>query len=61
MMMGVMGRMASYTGQVISWEQAMNSQDVLVPDKITRATKPPVKPDADGWYHVAIPGTTLPV
>jgi hypothetical protein len=60
-MMGVMGRMASYTGQVITWEQAMNSQEVLVPDNITWATEPPVKPDAEGWYPVAIPGTTMPV
>lgn len=60
-MMGVMGRMASYTGQVITWEQAMNSQEVLGPDNITWATEPPVKPDADGWYPVAIPGTTMPV
>ena len=60
-MMGVMGRMASYTGQVITWEQAMNSQDSLVPENITWATEPPVKPDADGWYPVATPGTTLPV
>ncbi len=34
-MMGVMGRMASYAGQIITWEQAMNSQDALVPDNIT--------------------------
>ena len=60
-LMGVMGRMATYTGQVITWEQAMNSQDILVPDDITWATEPPVKPDAEGWYPVAIPGTTLPV
>ena len=60
-MMGVMGRMATYTGQVITWEQAMNFQEALVPDNITWATEPPVKPDADGWYPVAIPGTTLPV
>jgi len=60
-MMGVMGRMASYTGQVISWEQAMNSQETLVPDNITWTTQPPVKPDEDGWYPVAIPGTTMPV
>ena len=60
-MMAVMGRMATYTGQVITWEQAMNSQEVLVPDNITWDTEPPVKPDSDGWYPVAIPGTTLPV
>lgn len=60
-LMGVMGRMATYTGQVITWEQALNSQEKLVPDNITWQTEPPVKPDADGWYPVAMPGTTLPV
>jgi hypothetical protein len=30
--MGVMGRMATYTGQVITWEQVMNSQESLAPD-----------------------------
>ena len=60
-LMGVMGRMATYTGQVITWDQALNSKEVLVPDNITWDTEPPVKPDADGWYPVAVPGTTLPV
>ncbi|MDZ4289759.1 MAG: Gfo/Idh/MocA family oxidoreductase [Prosthecobacter sp.] len=60
-LMGVMGRMATYTGQVITWDQALNSKDVLVPDNLTWDTEPPVIPDADGWYPVAVPGTTLPV
>jgi predicted dehydrogenase len=60
-LMGVMGRMATYTGQVITWEQALNSKEALVPDNITWNTEPPVKPDDDGWYPVAIPGTTMPV
>jgi len=60
-LMGVMGRMATYTGQVITWDQALNSQDNLVPDNLTWNTDPPVKADADGWYPVAIPGTTMPV
>ena len=60
-LMGVMGRMATYTGQVITWEQVMNSQESLVPDDLNWATEPPVKPDAEGWYPVAVPGTTLPV
>lgn len=59
--MGVMGRMATYTGQVITWEQVMNSRENLVPDDLTWNTEPPVKPDADGWYPVAVPGTTEPV
>lgn len=60
-LMAVMGRMATYTGQVITWDQIMNSQENLAPDNLTWATEPPVKPDADGWYPVAVPGTTLPV
>jgi myo-inositol 2-dehydrogenase / D-chiro-inositol 1-dehydrogenase len=60
-LMGVMGRMATYTGQVITWEQALQSQENLVPDHLTWDTEPPVMPDAEGWYPVAIPGTTLPV
>lgn len=60
-LMGVMGRMATYTGQIITWEQALNSKENLVPDDLTWAAEPPVKPDADGWYPVAIPGTTEPV
>ena len=31
-LMGLMGRMAAYTGQEITWEQAMSSEEKLVPD-----------------------------
>jgi predicted dehydrogenase len=58
-LMGVMGRMATYTGQVITWEQVMASQESLAPDNLTWDTEPPVKPDEEGWYPVAIPGTTI--
>lgn len=33
-MMTLMGRMAAYTGQEITWEQAFHSQQSLVPDEI---------------------------
>jgi predicted dehydrogenase len=33
-MMGIMGRMAAYTGQQITYEQALNSQERLGPDKL---------------------------
>jgi myo-inositol 2-dehydrogenase / D-chiro-inositol 1-dehydrogenase len=29
-----MGRMAAYTGQQITWDQAMNSQEKLFPDDL---------------------------
>jgi len=60
-LMAVMGRMATYTGQVITWDQVMNSRENLAPDNLTWDSEPPVKPDADGWYPVAVPGATLPL
>jgi len=33
-LMAIMGRMAAYTGQVVTWEQALNSQESLVPEKL---------------------------
>jgi myo-inositol 2-dehydrogenase/D-chiro-inositol 1-dehydrogenase len=33
-LMAIMGRMAAYTGQEITWEQAANSQEKLVPDQL---------------------------
>jgi len=33
-LMAIMGRMAAYTGQVVTWDQAMNSKEALVPEKL---------------------------
>ena len=33
-LLAIMGRMAAYTGQSITWEQALNSQERLIPEKI---------------------------
>jgi predicted dehydrogenase len=33
-LMGILGRMATYTGQVITWEQALNSRDNLAPARM---------------------------
>ena len=30
-LMAIMGRMAAYTGQVVTWDRALNSEEVLVP------------------------------
>ncbi|MEP6662114.1 MAG: Gfo/Idh/MocA family oxidoreductase [Verrucomicrobiota bacterium] len=52
-MMGVMGRMAGYTGQEITWEMATHSKQKLVPDEseIVWDKAPPVPP-------LAMPGQT---
>jgi myo-inositol 2-dehydrogenase / D-chiro-inositol 1-dehydrogenase len=33
-LLAIMGRMAAYTGQQVTWEQVMNSQERFVPEKI---------------------------
>jgi hypothetical protein len=45
-MLAMMGRMAAYTGQQITWEQAMNSQEVLVPEHLDWNGSLPVRPRA---------------
>jgi predicted dehydrogenase len=60
-MTGILGRMATYSGQQVEWDDAFNSKTQLVPDPCTWETEPPVLPDADGWYPVAKPGITTAV
>ncbi|MBX3254732.1 MAG: Gfo/Idh/MocA family oxidoreductase [Chitinophagaceae bacterium] len=57
-MTSIMGRMATYSGQVIEWDKALNSGIDLQPKTYDWAASPSVLPNADGFYPVAIPGTT---
>ena len=41
---GIMGRMAGYTGQEITWEQALNSQQQLVPAELNWDMDLPIEP-----------------
>jgi len=50
-LMGIMGRMAAYTGQEVTWEQALNSQEKLVPDQFDWKMKLDITP-------MAVPGLT---
>jgi len=45
-MLALMGRMAAYTGQTITWEQAMNSQERIFPEKLDWSMSLPVAPMA---------------
>ena len=42
-LMGIMGRMACYTGQAIAWDQALNSQENLVPADLRMDSPLPVR------------------
>jgi predicted dehydrogenase len=59
-MTGILGRMAAESGQKITWEQAMASDLVLAPglESFTMDSDPPVMPDENGRYPVAMPGRT---
>ena len=59
-MAGILGRMAAESGKRITWDQAMASNLELAPglDRYTMKSEPPVKPDAQGRYPVAMPGST---
>ncbi len=50
-LMAIMGRMAAYTGQEITWEQALGSQQRLVPEELSWDTKLDPLP-------LAVPGIT---
>ena len=57
-MTSILGRMATYSGQVIEWDKAINSGIDIHPSVYDFAAAPPVLPDADGLYPVAVPGVT---
>lgn len=54
----IMGRMACHAGQVITWEEALNSDLVLVPEFSSMQDAAPVQPDENGSYPVPVPGRT---
>jgi predicted dehydrogenase len=48
---GIMGRLSAYTGQEVTWEQALNSKIQLVPDNLSWDMKLPIEP-------LPVPGKT---
>jgi hypothetical protein len=57
-MTAILGRMATYSGKKIKWDEALNSTLDLSPKKYDFAADPPVMPDKDGYYPVPMPGKT---
>jgi len=46
-LLAMMGRMSAYTGQQVTWDQALNSQDRLVPETIDWNGSLAVRPRAE--------------
>jgi len=57
-MTAIMGRMATYPGQVINWDEALKSDLQIMPAEVTWDTTPPTLPGEDGNYPIPIPGKT---
>ena len=59
-MTAIFGRMATYSGKMLKWDECLNSEVVVSPvEKYTSFDDaPPTKPDADGWYALPMPGKT---
>ncbi len=59
---GIIGRMAFESGQLITWDQAVNSPSELAPglDQMNWDSPAPARPDAQNSYPVARPGQTKP-
>ena len=55
-MTALLGRMATYSGQKITMEEAMASNISLAPDAFTWDTLPKSLPDENGFYKIPVPG-----
>jgi hypothetical protein len=57
-MTAVMGRMATYSGKVVTWDEATAAEQRLAPKRYTLDAEPPVLPLPDGSYQSAMPGVS---
>jgi myo-inositol 2-dehydrogenase/D-chiro-inositol 1-dehydrogenase len=55
-MTSILGRMATYSGQRVKWEDALNSNVNLMPESFTWDTLPKSLPNSDGFYPIPVPG-----
>lgn len=58
-MTAILGRMATYSGKVIEWHDALNSNLNLMPQRLAWDAQPPVLPGKDGMYPCAVPGKSV--
>ncbi len=57
-MTAILGRMATYSGQALEFDKMLNSGISLQPSRYSWDADMPSKPDANGFYPVAVPGVT---
>lgn len=57
-MTAILGRMATYSGRVVRWDEAIQSTLDLSPERLAWDAQPKPRPGPDGLYPCAIPGVT---
>jgi predicted dehydrogenase len=57
-MTAILGRMCTYSGKEIKWDDALNSQIDLQPETYAFEATPKSVPDSDGLYPLPVPGFT---
>jgi myo-inositol 2-dehydrogenase/D-chiro-inositol 1-dehydrogenase len=60
-MTAILGRMATYSGKIVKWDDALASTHDMSPKSYAFDAEPPVLPDEDGFYPVAEPGKMDPM
>lgn len=55
-MTAVMGREATYSGRIVRWDDLVKKGADSFPTKLSWDAEPPVKPDQNGMYPIAVPG-----
>lgn len=57
-MTAILGRMATYSGKLVAWDDAVKSELSYFPDRLAWDAEPKSKAGPDGVYPCAIPGVT---
>jgi len=59
-MTAVLGRMATYSGKIVKWDELVEKGQDMCPESITWDTVPPVVPNENGFYPIPVPGKYNP-
>jgi predicted dehydrogenase len=60
-MTAILGRMATYSGKLVNWDEAVKCNMTDAPERLAWDATPRSRPNPDGIYPCAIPGVTRAV
>ena len=60
-MTAILGRLCTYSGKVITMDQALKSEVSIMPKSFSFDAEAPINPNANGDYPIAIPGQSVVV